>query len=73
MPHGKAAGERCIQLDAANTCLLFGLPERPEVCRRLRPEPAMCGTNRGEAMRLLAELEIATTAAHSGDPRGGDQ
>jgi hypothetical protein len=27
---------------------------------RLRPEAAMCGANRDEAMRLLAALEIAT-------------
>jgi uncharacterized protein len=61
MPQGKAAGERCIQLDSANRCLLFGLPERPEICRRLRAEPAMCGTTRAEAMVFLVALEIATT------------
>ncbi len=60
MPHGKAAGQRCIQLDSVNRCLLFGLPERPEICGRLRPEPAMCGTTRAEAMGLLIALEIAT-------------
>jgi Fe-S-cluster containining protein len=60
MPHGKPAGVRCIQLDSANRCLLFGKPERPAICVRLRPEAAMCGANRDEAMRLLAALEIAT-------------
>jgi hypothetical protein len=60
MPHGKPAGVRCIQLDSAERCLLFGKPERPAICVRLRPEPAMCGANRAEAMRLLAALEIAT-------------
>jgi hypothetical protein len=60
MPHGKPAGVRCIQLDSANRCKLFGMPERPAICDRLRPEPAMCGANRNEAMRLLAALEIAT-------------
>ena len=60
MPQGKAAGERCIQLDSANRCLLFGLPERPEICRRLRAEPLMCGSTRAEAMDLLIALEIAT-------------
>jgi len=57
---GKPAGVRCIQLDPANRCRLFGAPERPDVCRRLRPEPAMCGTSREEAMGLLALLEAAT-------------
>jgi Fe-S-cluster containining protein len=60
MPRGKAAGERCIQLDSANRCLLFGLPERPEICRRLRAEPLMCGTTRAQAMELLITLETAT-------------
>jgi len=60
MPYGKPAGVRCIQLDSANRCLLFGKPERPAICVRLRPEAAMCGANRDEAMRLLAALEIAT-------------
>lgn len=60
MPNGKAAGVRCIQLDDANRCQLFGKPERPEVCRRLRPEPAMCGANRDEALATLARLEAAS-------------
>ena len=40
--------------------MLFGKPERPEVCRRLRPEPAMCGANRDEALAILAQLEHAS-------------
>jgi Fe-S-cluster containining protein len=60
MPNGKPAGVRCIQLDNDNRCLLFGRPERPEVCRRLRPEPAMCGGSRDEALRILAAWETAS-------------
>lgn len=60
MPQGKPAGVRCVQLDAANRCRLFGLPERPAVCRALRPEPAMCGGSASEALRWLAQLEAAT-------------
>jgi len=60
MPQGKPAGVRCIQLDEANRCRLFGKPERPEVCRRLRPEPSMCGNSRAQAMRILTRLEIST-------------
>jgi Fe-S-cluster containining protein len=60
MPNGKPAGARCVQLDDANRCKLFGRPERPDVCRRLKPEPAMCGTNRDEALRILAEWEAAS-------------
>lgn len=61
MPDGKPAGIRCVQLDDLNRCRLFDRPERPEVCRRLRPEPAMCGSSREEAMRILASLESATS------------
>jgi Fe-S-cluster containining protein len=60
MPRGKPAGVRCIQLDNLNRCMLFGKRERPEVCRRLRPQPAMCGAHRDEALRILAEMEIAS-------------
>jgi len=60
MPNGKPAGLRCIQLDDANLCRLFGKPERPAVCRRLRPEPLMCGNDRTQALALLAALETAS-------------
>jgi Fe-S-cluster containining protein len=60
MPNGKPAGVRCIQLDSMNRCQLFGRPERPDVCRRLRPQPAMCGADRAEALRILAALEAAS-------------
>ena len=60
MPNGKPAGVRCIQLDEANRCKLFGKPERPDVCRRLKPETTMCGANREEALRILANWESAT-------------
>jgi Fe-S-cluster containining protein len=60
MPHGKPAGVRCVQLDDANRCRLFGRPERPAVCTRLRPEPAMCGAGRAHALAWLAALESAT-------------
>jgi uncharacterized protein len=61
MPNGKAAGLRCIQLDFMNRCLLFGKPERPAICGRLKPEFAMCGGSREEAMGILAAMEIATS------------
>jgi hypothetical protein len=60
MPNGKPAGVRCIQLDSSNRCLLFGRPERPVICSRLRAEPMMCGATRGDALRLLAAMELAT-------------
>jgi hypothetical protein len=60
MPEGKPAGVRCIQLTPDDRCLLFGRPERPEVCTRLRPDEEMCGTSAGEAMAWLASLERAT-------------
>jgi hypothetical protein len=62
MPDGKPAGIACIQLDAAMRCRLFGLPERPAVCGRLSPEPAMCGDGRSAAMAWLSRLERLTRA-----------
>jgi Fe-S-cluster containining protein len=62
MPDGKPAGVRCVQLNAENRCLIFDDPRRPAVCASLQPEPAMCGPDRGHALRWLASLEFATRA-----------
>lgn len=63
MPDGKPAGVRCVQLDEANRCKLFGLPERPAVCVRLRPSAEMCGSSAAEALAYLAHLEAATASS----------
>jgi hypothetical protein len=60
MPEGKPAGVRCVQLTGDNRCLLFGRPERPAVCVRLRPTEEMCGKSREEALVYLGWLERAT-------------
>ena len=60
LPQGKPAGVRCLHLTPANHCALFGKPERPEVCTRLRPMPEMCGETREEALAYLEWLEFAT-------------
>lgn len=60
MPNGKPSGVRCVQLTDDNLCKLFGLPERPDVCVRLRPLPEMCGDSAEHAMRYLIELEALT-------------
>lgn len=61
MPQGKPAGMRCIQLTDDNACAIFGRPERPLVCRQLRPELVMCGTTAAEAMAFLERLERQTS------------
>jgi uncharacterized protein len=60
MPSGKPAGVRCVQLTDDHRCLLFGKPERPEVCTRLRPTEEMCGITPAEAMAYLQRLERST-------------
>nr|WP_255457894.1 MULTISPECIES: YkgJ family cysteine cluster protein [unclassified Rhodanobacter] len=62
MPNGKPAGVRCVQLTEENRCAIFGDPRRPPVCASLQPEPAMCGSDRGQAMAWLTALETATAA-----------
>lgn len=63
MPGGKPAGVRCAQLTADNRCAIFGRPERPAVCSRLRPEPVMCGADREHALAYLSAMERATSVA----------
>ena len=60
MPDGKPAGVRCTQLTADHRCKLFGQPERPTVCARLRPSEEMCGASGREAYVYLARLERLT-------------
>ena len=60
MPKGKPAGVRCIQLDAMNACLLFGLPSRPAVCSAFSAQRDMCSNGPVEALRWLTVLEQAT-------------
>ncbi|MFT3818689.1 MAG: YkgJ family cysteine cluster protein [Rubrivivax sp.] len=59
----KAAGEACPQLDEQRRCRLFGRPERPAVCRSLRPQAEMCGSSRADALVWLTRLEAVTAAA----------
>jgi len=60
MPRGKPAGVRCVQLDEANRCRLFGRAERPAFCRGLQPSAEMCGGSPTQAMLWLTRLEQAT-------------
>lgn len=60
MPRGKAAGVRCLQLSEDNRCLIYGQPDRPEVCIRLRPNREMCGDSMEHALAYLTRLEEQT-------------
>lgn len=66
MPHGKPAGVRCAQLDAAQRCRIFGRADRPAVCASLMPEAAMCGDSQDHALRYLLRLEAATDPGATG-------
>lgn len=60
MPQGKPAGVRCVQLTPENRCRLYGHPDRPDVCVRLRPSEEMCGQTAEEALAWLYDLERLT-------------
>lgn len=64
----KPAGVRCVQLDEADRCRLFGRPERPAVCASLAPHADMCGSSREQAMRWLGWLERATGSGPADPP-----
>ena len=53
-----------MQLLPDMRCGIFGRPERPAFCARLRPSEEMCGPSREEALAHLAELERATRPAN---------
>lgn len=60
MPDGKPAGRRCVQLDEAMRCRIFGSPQRPAFCAGLQPSTQMCGESREQAMAWLGALERDT-------------
>ncbi|MBK8022954.1 MAG: YkgJ family cysteine cluster protein [Chloroflexi bacterium] len=60
MPNGKPAGVRCVQLTDDNRCKVFGQPDRPDVCNRLRPNEEMCGDSFEHAYGYLIRLEELT-------------
>lgn len=70
MPRGKPAGLRCAHLTADNLCELFERPERPAVCRDLRPAPEMCGASAAEALVRITQWEVQTAPLRAGDPSG---
>jgi len=57
MPNGKPGGTKCIHLSVDNKCLIFGSPERPDVCSQFKAEPSICGNSREEALQILTDLE----------------
>jgi len=59
-PEGKAAGVRCIHLNAELLCNLFGRKERPAACAAFHFDHQVCGTRREEALQRIQWLEIAT-------------
>jgi uncharacterized protein len=63
MPSGKPAGVRCVNLDDANRCRLWGTELYPSVCLRFRPEPAVCGESSAQALATIAEWEAMTRPA----------
>ena len=57
MPGGKAAGERCVQLDEKNRCKVFSSPLRPRVCEEFQPCTDVCGSSSVEALENLLVLQ----------------
>lgn len=68
MPQGKAAGERCVQLDGEDRCQIFGDPRRPAVCGSLQPSAEMCGGDRKHALAWLTQMERQTAPTASPTP-----
>jgi hypothetical protein len=63
MPQGKPANVRCVQLTDDDRCAIFNHPDRPAVCKQLRPSPDLCGDSRQQALAWLGVLETATAPA----------
>jgi len=60
MEQGKPAGVSCIHLTPELTCAIYTRPDRPAVCASFPALEDHCGSNREEALALLAEWERRT-------------
>lgn len=60
MEKGKPAGVPCVQLLPDLRCRIYEDPARPAVCASFPAMVEHCGSDRQEALRLLAELERLT-------------
>jgi uncharacterized protein len=61
MPGGKPAGTTCVNLDVRDhTCMIWGGPDYPAVCREFSASRWLCGTCREDALGLLSRLERDT-------------
>jgi uncharacterized protein len=57
MPEGKSAGVKCIHLTDDFRCVIYFHPSKPKVCSDFKAEPGFCGSDREEALRILASLQ----------------
>jgi Fe-S-cluster containining protein len=60
MPLGKPAGVPCIHLTIDYRCAIYGRSDRPRCCDALRPSFELCGSDREEALTIIANLERLT-------------
>ena len=60
MENGKPAGVRCFNLSDENLCLIFGHPDRPQLCDSFKAGLDVCGTTREQALRLITIMEVET-------------
>lgn len=61
MPEGKPAGVPCANLDLQNyQCRIWSQDNYPSLCAGFQAEIEVCGASRGEAIRLIGELETRT-------------
>ncbi len=57
MPNGKPGGTRCIHLNSELKCDIYNSPDKPSACAGFKAEKIVCGNNREEALKIIAELE----------------
>jgi uncharacterized protein len=63
LPAGKPAGLRCPHLLGNLRCGIWEQAGYPGVCRGFKPDRAVCGSSREEALGLLEAWEEATRPA----------
>ena len=58
-PHGKPAGERCVNLTPENLCAVWD-SRLPDICRAFTAVEWLCGSSADEAFELIRQAEKET-------------
>jgi hypothetical protein len=59
-PNGKPPGKMCHNLKSDLSCSLWETDQMPEICKKFKADPELCGSNFIDAKNRIKKLEELT-------------